>query len=208
MSTVTHICSKCGKSHPVPNRYQGRELKCPTCGEEFRVDGAVPSTSETQSPDVLLTTPPRPLYLFLWAFLFVIVAIWDAGENPYGAGETTILLYCVAWCGFAYWFFSIYRIHQIAQELTLGTHPISPAKAVWFHFIPLFNVYWMFKWPVELARMLNAKAGRTIVPAVILGLSVFFGFGLLRYDAALGLAALSLWMAFVLNRVYQVVDHA
>ena len=79
-------------------------------------------------------------------------------------------------------------------------------RAVWFHFIPLFNIYWMFKWPVELARMLNEKAGRTIVPGTILGISVFFGFALLRFDTAIGLSALSLWMAFVLNRVYRVVD--
>lgn len=54
--------------------------------------------------------------------------------------------------GWAYWFYCIYRTHKVLAEATDGAHPISPHKAVWFHLIPVYNLFWVFKWPVEIAK--------------------------------------------------------
>lgn len=38
MTTITTTCAGCGRQLAVPERYQGRDLKCPSCGHPFRVD--------------------------------------------------------------------------------------------------------------------------------------------------------------------------
>lgn len=43
MTTITTTCAGCGRPLAVPERYQGRDLKCPSCGRSFRVDAAPPS---------------------------------------------------------------------------------------------------------------------------------------------------------------------
>jgi hypothetical protein len=40
-------------------------------------------------------------------------------------------------------------------------HPISPARAVGFHFIPFYNLYWIFKWPQPIAEFVNSRLGRS-----------------------------------------------
>ena len=54
--------------------------------------------------------------------------------------------------GWAYWLYCIYRTHRALAKATNGAHPISPGAAVWFHLIPLYNLYWVFKWPNEMAK--------------------------------------------------------
>lgn len=57
--------------------------------------------------------------------------------------------------GVAYWFFCVYRIHNILDIITNFQYPISPSKAILGHFIPFYNIYWVFKWPNELANFVN-----------------------------------------------------
>ena len=206
MASVDFTCASCGKSFRVPDRYLGRELKCPNCGQVFCIDPTSAAGASDDQMEQLLTLPPRPLYLVFLSFVFFAVAVWEFSIESYGPNGVTIIRYLVAFAGTAYWFFCVYRIHVMVQELTLGAHPISPARAVWFHFIPFFNFYWLFKWPNELAKTLNAKAGRVIVPEGIIALPLFLGVAILRWDTSLGWIVLSLWMAFVLNRMRKVAD--
>jgi len=62
--------------------------------------------------------------------------------------------------GWIYWFICIYQMHKVLAELTNSTYPIRPAAAVGYHFIPLYNVYWIFKWPAEIAKFVNAHLAR------------------------------------------------
>ena len=38
MTTISITCTGCGRQFAVPDRYQGRELKCPSCGRPFKVE--------------------------------------------------------------------------------------------------------------------------------------------------------------------------
>lgn len=62
--------------------------------------------------------------------------------------------------GWIYWFICIYQMHKVSAELTNSAYPITPATAVGCHFIPLYNVYWIFKWPAEIAKFVNSHLGR------------------------------------------------
>lgn len=54
MANLTHICEQCGKELVVPDRYLGRALKCPHCGQGFRVAPQPEAPPEPPSP------PPAP----------------------------------------------------------------------------------------------------------------------------------------------------
>jgi len=43
MTTITTTCAGCGRALAVPERFQGRSLKCPSCGRAFRAEVPKPS---------------------------------------------------------------------------------------------------------------------------------------------------------------------
>ena len=59
MATITTTCEGCGRTLAIPERYQGRELKCPDCGRPFRAAApeappalpAEPAFAASVSPD-------------------------------------------------------------------------------------------------------------------------------------------------------------
>jgi hypothetical protein len=57
MTTITTTCAGCGRQLAVPERYQGRELKCPGCGHSFRLDPPAPAPVPRLQPPP--PTPPR-----------------------------------------------------------------------------------------------------------------------------------------------------
>ena len=48
--------------------------------------------------------------------------------------------------GWAWWCFWLYRTHQRFAQMTSSNYPVKPGPAVGFHFIPLYNLYWVFHW--------------------------------------------------------------
>ena len=55
MTTITTTCAGCGRALAVPDRFQGRNLKCPSCGHAFRVEA--PKASPPPEP-VVDARPP------------------------------------------------------------------------------------------------------------------------------------------------------
>jgi hypothetical protein len=129
----------------------------------------------------------------LW-FGFVLAAmllVVELGEGALNHTENSTLLFSFLWlCGITYWLFCVYRIHLITKETSRSDYPISPLKAVGFHLIPFFNLYWIFRWPNELARFVNRRLAK---PAAAIGWPGFFllvGFFLKEFDGSLGLFVL------------------
>ena len=57
MTTITTTCAGCGRQLAIPERYQGRDLKCPGCGHSFRIDPPAPASAPPPQPPP--PTPPR-----------------------------------------------------------------------------------------------------------------------------------------------------
>jgi hypothetical protein len=83
-----------------------------------------------------------PGYLIL-AISFVVEILADLNVSPGG------LI-----CGI-YWLSCVHQIHVVLSEISNGSYPIKPGKAVWYHFIPFFNVYWIFKWTNQMEKFIN-----------------------------------------------------
>lgn len=64
MANLTHTCGACGKQLTVPDRYVGRNLKCPHCGAAFRLESPAPPPPpepvQPAAPIPSATAPPEP----------------------------------------------------------------------------------------------------------------------------------------------------
>jgi hypothetical protein len=102
-----------------------------------------------------------------------------------------LYLFLVIFVGGVYWLVCVYRYHVLLAAVPGWKHPISPARAVGFHFIPLYNLYWVFKWPQEIARFVNWRLNRPLMKPQMVGLAVLAAF-VVRFilDPGLGLILL------------------
>lgn len=163
------------------------------------------SNEETPAGQLPLGQPP-PLpqiwvgYLLGLATLaaeFVAVAL----QPELAKGERAIpplYLFLAVFVGGVYWLVCVYRYHVVMAHVPGWTHPISPARAVGFHFIPIYNLYWVFKWPQEIARFVNWRLQQPLMRPQMVGLAVFAAF-VVRFviDPGLGLILLFVAASYV-----------
>ena len=99
-----------------------------------------------------------------------------------------------------YWLVCVYEFHVVLREATAGVYPVKPLRAAWFHLIPIYGLYWVFKWPRELARFVNARLQTPLMNPDKTGLAVFAAFtAFLVLDRGLGMILL-FWAASYLSR--------
>lgn len=58
--------------------------------------------------------------------------------------------------GVIYWLICVYQIHEVLIEED-NSYPIKPAKGALYNLIPIFNLYWIFKWPFHLGKFVNER---------------------------------------------------
>lgn len=110
-------------------------------------------------------------------------------------GIPPLYLFLPIFVGGVYWLVCVYEYHVFMAHVPGWKHPISPARAVGFHFIPLFNFYWVFKWPQEIARFVNWRLRQTLMKPQWVGFAVFAAF-LVRFLLDPGLGLILLFAAF------------
>lgn len=150
------------------------------------------------------TLAPLPrLWVGYFLGLATIIAEYIAAElHPELAKATfpipPLYLFLVMFVGGVYWLVCVYRYHVVMQHIPGWRHPISPVRAVGFHFIPLYNLYWVFKWPQEIARFVNWKFKQPVMKPQMVGLMVFAAFVLrFLFDPGLGLILLFFAASYV-----------
>lgn len=57
--------------------------------------------------------------------------------------------------GCAHWLWGVHRVHRVMAEGMDYYHPVSPGEAVRCHLIPVYNLFWVLKWPREIAKSVN-----------------------------------------------------
>jgi hypothetical protein len=109
-----------------------------------------------------------------------------------------LYLFLLMFVGSVYWLVCVYRYHVVMQHVPGWKHPISPVRAVGFHFIPIYNLYWVFKWPPEIARFVNWRFGQPVMKPQMVGLMIFAAFVMrFLFDPGLGLILLFLAASYV-----------
>lgn len=91
-----------------------------------------------------------------------------------------------------------FYLHYAVSNVEGWSHPISPRRAVRFHFIPVFNLYWDFKWPKEIARFVDWRMQRNRMSGVLVGMLVLIGFLIGGFlDVSIGLLVIVSTFAYI-----------
>ena len=133
------------------------------------------------------SSPPWVWFGFAFAIAFLVAefieVFLDMDQESFRLVFVMIIL-----AGWAYWLFCVHRFHKILAEMTQNRYPIQPGEAVGKHFIPFYNLYWLFVWPSTLSSHLNQAGQVNMLPGALIGFVLLVSL-LLRYvDGGVGLA--------------------
>jgi len=159
-------------------------------------------TDNPKSARPLVAVPALPMiwigYLLGVATIIAeFVAVSLHPELAKEAGIPPLYLFLVSFVGGVYWFVCIYRYHVILSMVPGWKHPISPARAVGFHFIPFYNLYWVFKWPKEIARFVNFRVRTNMMRPTPVGVAVLGALILRFLDPGFGLILLFFPLSYI-----------
>jgi hypothetical protein len=157
--------------------------------------------------------PPSPLPRiwigFVLAFGFLVAEIVEAmqgNESAYGP-----LTLPASLLGSIYWFFCIHRFHRILGQLSPQvdgepTYAITPRQAVGYHFIPFYNLFWLFKWPRELKDFVEKHFSIRLASAGGLGTILLLSMLVMRtIDGFLGLTLMFTFNSYISRKLRQAV---
>src|ERR1700687_5899568 len=164
------------------------------------------SFPDTESPERSVETAKLPQLPLIWigyllgiaTIIAEFVALSLHPELAKEGGIPPLYLFLVSFVGIVYWLVCVHRYHVVMAQAPGWKHPISPARAVGFHFIPFYNLYWVFKCPQEIARFVNWRFGQPVMKPQMVGLMVFAAFVMrFLFDPGLGLILLFLAASYV-----------
>lgn len=86
-----------------------------------------------------------------------------------------------------FYLFCIHRFHRILGVLASSKYSIKPAEAVFCNLIPIYNIYWIIKWPNEFSKFVNSRSSDKMLNGALLGflLLLFSVIGRI-FDGAIG----------------------
>ena len=134
------------------------------------------------------TSSPHVWIGFLFAGAFLVGETISVFLEDEAALDPLLLLIIVA--AWFYWLYCIHRIHRILAELTDHRYPVEPGTAAVRHIFPVYNLFWIFHWPVKLSHYLNARGNVTILSGYLIGAMLLLSLFLRYVDGAIGTAVL------------------
>jgi hypothetical protein len=159
-------------------------------------------TEQETTEQVPRSSPPWVWVGFLFAGAFFIIEI---AFVVLGLDETGInlILTLIVIGGWVYFTICVYRIHKILNELTHNRYPYTPGEAAGRHYIPFYNLVWLFRWPAELSNYINGKGRVRTISGGVIGTLLLLAVLVRLVDGAFGMAFLFGVMMYVSHKVKQ-----
>jgi hypothetical protein len=163
------------------------------------------------TPDALEELPAKSSLPWVW-FGFLFVAAFLAEEtlmfaldmDPEVGQLVLVLIDLAAWI---YWLFCVSRFHTILGEISRKHYPITGAEAVWKHFIPFYNLWWVFRWPSVMSDYLNRRERVKMAPGNLLGAVLLVSLLTARFfDGAIGLTGIFVIGMYISSKLRQHVE--
>ena len=152
---------------------------------------------------------PRIWIGFVLAFGFLVAEIVEVMQgNEEALGPYTVAAAILGW---VYWFFCIHRFHKILHQISprIGgesTYPITPRQAVGYHFIPIYGLFWFFKWSREFSEFMKTNTSVKVATGTGLGLILFLSMITMRVvDGFIGLTLLFAVALYIKRKLRQAV---
>jgi hypothetical protein len=161
------------------------------------------SDADSREPGTRTTQPPQLPVIWIGYLLGVatlvaeFVAVSLHPDLAKEGGIPPLYLFLASFVGGVYWLVCIYQVHVVMAHVPGWKHPISPARAVGFHFIPFYQFYWIFKWPHEIANFVNARLPEPVMKPVAVGVAVLAALILRILDPGFGLILLFFPISYV-----------
>jgi hypothetical protein len=142
----------------------------------------------------------------LAGFLFLTEIIWGiqrglargSAEARLAGGYAGALYFVGALVGAAFLLHCVSGYHGVLSRVDGWRHPISQKRAVRFHFIPIFNLYWNYKWPREIARFVNWRTQARRMSGLLAGSIVLIGYLFAGFvDTSIGLVIILSGFAYI-----------
>src|SRR5258708_12688081 len=156
-----------------PLRSQGRFI-------EGGIDWPCRKSQEQRAGAKVLRVFPRIWIGYLLGFATMIAEMIALKLHPELAKEPLLIpplyLFLANFISLIYWLVCVYEYHVVLSQATAGAYPIKPLRAAWFHLIPLYCFYLVFKWPRELARFVNSRLEAPLMKPHLTGFAVFIDF--------------------------------
>jgi hypothetical protein len=131
--------------------------------------------------------------------------VYAVGQNPdlvKSGGPPPLSIYLPAFVSVVYWLVCVYRYHVILGSVGGWVHPVSANRAVWFHFIPLYNFYWIARWPQAIAEFVNWRLQSNEMKAWVVSVGIL-GSVLCRVfvDASFGILLLFVTCSYISQKL-------
>lgn len=172
------------------------------------LDKPAPAQSRENAPKSEL---PWVWFGFVFAFAFLIAEFVTLMPDV-DQGTFKLVFIVIMLAGWIYWLFCVHRFHKILGEMSHKSYPILPSEAVLRHFIPFYNLYWMFRWPATFSAYINDRGRVRMVSGNLIGLlllaSFIHSFVLRFVDGAVALAVIfsaGLYLSAKLRRHVELV---
>lgn len=165
------------------------------------------SSGDSQGQSVPPQAPPgfpRIWVGYLLGVATILTEMIAISLHPELAKEPLVIpplyLFLANFISLVYWLVCVYEFHVLLVGASAGSYPIKPLRAAWFHLIPIYGFYWVYKWPRELARFVNSRLPAPLMRPERTGLAVFLAFLVfLLLDRGFGMILL-FWSASHLSR--------
>lgn len=147
---------------------------------------------------------PRIWIGYLLGVATIITEMVAISLHPELAKEPLLVpplyLFLANFISLVYWLVCVYEFHVILMQTASGGYSIKPVRAAWFHLIPIYGLYWVYKWPREFARFVNSRVPAPLMHPERTGLAVFLAFMIFLFlDRGFGMILL-FWAASHLSR--------
>ncbi len=159
------VCASCGS----PSKYEYDQ--CPICGSNLKKWVKYDENAHLKPPQVLQADEKVTLPESWIGLLFIITYYLGYLGGMINSNYLLISSFSRVGGGI-YWLFYIYKLHKVLDAVSYNKYPISPGKAVGYHFIPFFNIFWVFKWLTEFTKFIGAQKDINIFPGWIVALLV------------------------------------
>jgi hypothetical protein len=161
--------------------------------------------SREQQPQLGELPPfPRIWIGYLLGVATLIAEMVFVTQHPELAKEQLLIpplyLFLPSFISLVYWLVCVYEFHVVLSRATAAQYPITPMRAAWFHLIPVYGLYWVYKWPRELARFVNGRLQLPFMKPDRTGAAIFIAFAVfLVLDRGFGMILL-FWSASYLSK--------
>jgi hypothetical protein len=168
------------------------------------MDWSGEESREQQGARGALPPFPRIWIGYLLGLATLIAEVVMVTLHPELAKEALVIpplyLFLPNFISIVYWLVCVYELHVVLRQASAGKYPITPGRAAGFHLIPVYSLYWVFKWPRELARFVNGRLGAPLMSPGRTGWTVVIAFAaFLVLSRGLGIMAL-FWATAHLSR--------